>query len=92
MAMPDRSYTLQLAAFNTQADVDKFIGSNYLEDKANVYQTVRQDVTWFIVTYDNFATLQQARDAVETLPRPVQQLSPWAKSLRQVQREIELFK
>ncbi len=92
MAMPDRSYTLQLAAFNTQADVDKFIGSNYLEDKANVYKTVRQDVTWFIVTYDNFATLQQARDAVETLPRPVQQLSPWAKSLRQVQREIELFK
>jgi DamX protein len=92
LAMPERSYTLQLAAFNDPEDVSRFINTNFLNDKANVYKTVRQDVMWLIVTYDNFSTLQLARDAVETLPRPVQALSPWAKSLRQVHREIELGK
>lgn len=92
LAMPERSYTLQLAAFNDPEDASRFINTNVLNDKANVYKTVRQDVMWLIVTYDNFSTLQQARDAVESLPRPVQALSPWAKSLRQVHREIELGK
>ncbi len=92
LAMPEHSYTLQLAAFNEQSDVDKFIRRNDLADKANVYKTLRQDVIWFIVTYDNFATLQFARDAVDELPLAVQEQSPWAKSLRQVHREIEAVK
>jgi DamX protein len=92
LAMPERSYTLQLAAFNNSQDVERFINTNQLSGKANVYKTIRKDVTWLIITYGNFSTLQLARDATESLPRPVQELSPWAKSLRQVHREIELGK
>jgi DamX protein len=89
MAMPERSYTLQLAAAKSLDEVQVFIEKYKIKDKVAVYPTVRNDETWYVVTYSNYATIQLARDAVDVLPKPIQQLGPWAKSLRQVHREIE---
>ncbi|ASA56057.1 SPOR domain-containing protein [Vibrio gazogenes] len=91
-AMSDRSYTLQLAAFNSLQEVEDFIQRHRLQNQVYVYPTVRDQVNWYIVTYQNYPTIQMARDAVSTLPRPIQSLGPWAKSLRQVHREIERVK
>jgi DamX protein len=49
---------------------------------------VRAGVDWYIVTYKDYPTIQQARDAREELPQSVQILEPWAKSMLQVHREI----
>ncbi|QXO17634.1 MULTISPECIES: SPOR domain-containing protein [Vibrio] len=87
-AMSPRSYTLQLAAVNSLPEVQRFIDQYQLQGEVNVYPTVRNDTEWYIITYRNYATIQLARDAVETLPQPLQSLGPWAKSLSQVQREI----
>ncbi len=84
-----RSYTLQLAAVNELEDVQAFLDRYQLSEKVYVYPTVRNDVDWYIVTYDNFPTIQAARDAVSSLPADVQKLEPWAKSLSQVHRELE---
>jgi DamX protein len=84
-----RSYTLQLAAVNSLEDVQTFIDRYQLENQVFIYPTVRNDVEWFIITYQNYPTIQVARDAVSALPESLQQLDPWAKSLSQVQREIE---
>lgn len=87
-AMSPRSYTLQLAAVNSLPEVQRFIDQYQLQDQVNVYPTVRNDTEWYIITYRNYPTIQLARDAVATLPQPLQSLGPWAKSLSQVQREI----
>ncbi|WP_367987943.1 SPOR domain-containing protein [Vibrio sp. NTOU-M3] len=91
-AFSARSYTLQLAAVNTLAEVQTFINRYELKDKVYVYPTIRNGVEWFIVTYQNYPTIQLARDAVETLPKSLQQLDPWAKSMNQVHREIDRAK
>jgi DamX protein len=88
-AMSPRSYTLQLAAVNSLAEVQTFIERHQLQGKVNVYPTLRNDVEWYIITYSNYPTIQMARDAVETLPKSLQSMGPWAKSLSQVHREIE---
>ncbi|RBM42259.1 AAA family ATPase [Vibrio tarriae] len=88
-AMSSRSYTLQLAAMNSLQDVQGFIDEHKLQGKVYVYPTLRNDVEWFIVTMGNYPTIQMARDASEKLSAPLQALGPWAKSLSQVQREIE---
>ncbi len=87
-AFSPRSYTLQLAAVNTLPEVNKFIEKYKLNNKVFVYPTVRSGQDWYIVTYENYPTIQLARDAVSTLPRDLQSVGPWAKSLSQVQREI----
>lgn len=91
-AMSPRSYTLQLAAVNSLPDAQRFINQYQLQGKVNVYPTLRNDVEWYIITYNNYPTIQLARDAVETLSKPLQQLGPWAKSLSQVHREIDRAK
>lgn len=92
MAMSPRSYTLQLAAVNSLQEVQNFMDRYSLTETLYVYPTVRDEVDWYIVTYDNYPTIQLARDAVATLPPAVQALGPWAKSLSQVQREIQRAK
>jgi len=91
-AMSSRSYTLQLAAVKSLADAQKFIDQYQLRGKVYVYPTLRNDVEWYIITYSNYPTIQLARDAVETLSKPLQNLGPWAKSLSQVHREIDRAK
>ena len=91
-AMSPRSYTLQLAAVNSLPDAQRFINQYQLQGKVNVYPTLRNDVEWYIITHSNYPTIQLARDAVETLSKPLQQLGPWAKSLSQVHREIDRAK
>ncbi|CAM3564859.1 hypothetical protein VA7868_00019 [Vibrio aerogenes CECT 7868] len=90
--MADRSYTLQLAAFNSVQEVEDFIRRYALQGQVHVYSTVRNSVDWYMITYKNYPTIQMARDAVLTLPDELQSLGPWAKSIRQVHREIERAK
>ncbi|MGF1697464.1 AAA family ATPase [Vibrio lamellibrachiae] len=91
-AFSPRSYTLQLAAMNSLSEVQEFIEKYDLHHKVRVYPTTRNEIEWYIVTYENYPTIQIARDAVETLPKALSELGPWAKSMSQVHREIERAK
>jgi len=73
-------------------DVQSFIEQYDIADDVRIYPTVRNDIEWFIVTYQDYPTIQVARDAVESLPKELQALEPWAKSMNQVHREIERAK
>ncbi|WP_391088507.1 AAA family ATPase [Vibrio sp. NH-UV-68] len=84
-----RSYTLQLAAVQSLEEVQSFIGQYQLTNQVFIYPTVRNNIDWYIITYDNYPTIQVARDAVQGLSSELRQLEPWAKSLSQVQREID---
>ena len=84
-----RSYTLQLAAVQSLEEVQSFIDQYQLTNQVFIYPTVRNNVDWYIITYDNYPTIQVARDAVQGLSSELRQLEPWAKSLSQVQREID---
>ncbi|MDV6254113.1 SPOR domain-containing protein [Vibrio sp. EA2] len=91
-ALSPRGYTIQLAAMTSMEDVQVFLDEYQLNNKVRIYPTVRNETEWFIITYRDYQTIQQARDAVEALPESLKSLSPWAKSLGQVQREIERVK
>lgn len=88
-AMPETSYTLQLAAMNTLDEVKVFLNRHELDNKVNVYPVIRSGKQWYIVTYKNYPTIQAARDAGRTLSKPLQALGPWPKPLRQIHRELE---
>lgn len=87
-ALPPNSYTLQLAAMTEMRDVQDFLDKHSFAGPVRIYPTLRGDETWYIVTYDNYPSIQAARDASEQLSSELQSLGPWAKSMRQVQREI----
>ncbi|PJC85250.1 cell division protein DamX [Vibrio sp. HA2012] len=89
-AIPASHYTLQLAALLSLEEVESFITEHQIQDKVQVYPTVRNDIEWFIVTSGDFSSIQAARDARLQLPESIQVLEPWAKSMRQVHSEMAL--
>ncbi|MGI9950169.1 SPOR domain-containing protein [Vibrio hyugaensis] len=91
-AISPRAYTLQLAAMTSMEDVQAFLDEHQLSQQVRIYPTVRSGTEWYIVTYKDYPTIQLARDAVESLPESLKSLSPWAKSLGQVHREIDRVK
>jgi len=91
-ALSPRAYTLQLGAMTSLEDVQSFIEQYSIQDQARIYPTVRNGAEWFIIVYQDYPTIQVARDSVETLPKDLQNLGPWAKSLNQVHREIDRVK
>ncbi|MBS9816276.1 SPOR domain-containing protein [Vibrio alginolyticus] len=91
-ALSPRAYTLQLAAMTSMEDVQSFLNEHQLNNQVRIYPTVRNDTEWYIITYQDYPTIQMARDAVASLPDSVKSVSPWTKSLRQVHREIERVK
>ncbi|MGP8308913.1 SPOR domain-containing protein [Vibrio sp. YIC-376] len=91
-ALSPRAYTLQLGAMTSMEDVQAFLDQHQLNNKVRIYPTVRSGTEWYIITYRDYPTIQEARDAVDALPTSLKSLSPWAKSLGQVQREIDRVK
>lgn len=91
-ALSPRGYTLQLGAMTAMEDVQAFLDKYDLNGKVRIYPTVRSGTEWYIITYQDYPTIQLARDAVESLPDALKSLSPWAKSLGQVHREIDRVK
>jgi len=89
LAVSDRNYTLQIAALQSLDEAQKFITRFGIEKDVRIYPTIRGSTRWIIITYKDFTTIQAARDARTELPKAVQDLDPWAKSMLQVHREIE---
>ncbi len=89
LALAEQRYTIQLAAMATEQSAQDFITKYQLQGVVRVYQTTNNSKHWYIITYKDYATIQQAREAITEMADELQQESPWPKSLRQVHREIE---
>ncbi len=92
LAVPETRYTLQLAAVTQEKEAINFINMYDLDGKVRVYRTLRNQVHWYIVTYQDFANIQETRDAAQELPLSLQKEQPWPKSMAQVHQEIERTK
>ena len=89
MAVSENRYTLQLGAVETKLDVLRFIQTYHLQDQVRVYQTIRNQKSWYIITYQDFETIKESREAAQELPIELQKALPWPKSMAQVHQEIE---
>lgn len=92
LAVPAERYTLQLAAVTKQDEVINFIKMYDLDSQVRVYRTVRNQQSWYIVTYQDFASIKETREAAQELSLALQKEQPWPKSIAQVHQEIERAK
>ncbi|QUJ67232.1 AAA family ATPase [Photobacterium sp. GJ3] len=88
-AVNSRHYALQLAAMHSLEATRSFLTEYGIQEIAQVYQTQRQGVRWYIVVTGDFATVAAARQAQSQLPDKVQAVQPWVKSYTQIHREID---
>ncbi|WP_191602186.1 SPOR domain-containing protein [Marinomonas algicola] len=84
---PNR-YSLQLLGTYNLKTVKEFIRDQGSLDGFSYFQAVHNNRDWFVVVYGNYRNRSEAIAAVETLPRELQSLNPWARSVRGIQQDI----
>ncbi|OOE68215.1 hypothetical protein BZG25_06260 [Salinivibrio sp. ML198] len=86
--IPAQRYALQLAALQSRQDAVALIEDYQLADRVQVYQTQRNNATWYMVLLGDYASVTEARRAELNLADNVRALQPFVKSFSQIHREI----
>ena len=89
MAINSGHYAIQLSASMSWNETKAFIEKNKIQSSARIYKTRRDGKIWFIVISGDYTAATRARSAIKALPKQLKALSPWPKSYRKIQQEIE---
>lgn len=84
---PNR-YSLQLLGAYTLSAVQDFIKNQGSLDDFAYFKTEHNNRDWYVVVYGLYRNRGQAIAAIEDLPKDLQALTPWARSVRGIQQDI----
>lgn len=82
------SYTIQILGSHSEANVQKFIAGKTIAEPLGYYETRHENKPWFVVLSGNFRDRAAASTAVEKLPSALRDMSPWIRSVGDIQRDI----
>ena len=85
---PGSNYTLQLSSSSNSDNLNAWAKKEKLQHYM-VYQTVRNGQPWYVLVSGIYASKDEAKRAVATLPADVQAKNPWAKPIHQVQSDLK---
>lgn len=85
---PSSHYTLQLSSSSNYDNLNGWAKKENLKNYV-VYQTTRNGQPWYVLVSGVYASKEDAKRAVSTLPADVQAKNPWAKPLHQVQADLK---
>lgn len=83
-----KHYTLQIMATSQIDAIKQFLARHPLGPQASYYHTYYQNKNWYVLIYGDYASVAQAKLAMQQLPVSVKNMHPWVKSYRTVQKEI----
>ena len=89
MHAPKNGYTLQLMGNHHLSVLKSFVRRNHLEKNSKYYFATFHKSPWYMLTYGQYKTVNDAHKAIASLPKSLRKLSPWIKPMRSVQAEIE---
>lgn len=87
-AAPSSHYTLQLSSSSNYDNLNNWAKKENLKNYV-VYETTRNGQPWYVLVSGVYASKEEAKNAVSTLPADVRAKNPWAKPLRQVQSDLK---
>lgn len=85
---PSSHYTLQLSSSSNYDNLNGWAKKENLKNYV-VYETTRNGQPWYVLVTGMYASKEDAKRAVSTLPADVQAKNPWAKPLYQVQADLK---
>ncbi len=90
LSLDPKQYTLQMIGARDEAAVQEFISRYPSLTKVAYYKTLYKGSDWYVVIYGQFATKDDARQAVTRLPKNLIASKPWARPLASVQKGIRM--
>ncbi|MBC8946844.1 MULTISPECIES: SPOR domain-containing protein [Xenorhabdus] len=88
LKVPANRFTLQLSSASRSDTLIAFAKKNNLVNY-KVYETKRNDKTWFILIYGSYNSASEAKKAISLLPTDIQTQKPWVRKLQQVHQDLK---
>lgn len=83
-------YTIQLGAFAGEAKRDAFVVENSLQNLSlNFYESSKDGRTWWVLTYGDFMTAQEAREEAANLAAEYDLNDTWIRPLAQLKPQSD---
>lgn len=91
LSLDSNRYTLQLVGARNENNVKHFMTQHGLEYQASYFKTKLSGKDWFVVVLGDFATEQEAKEAVSLLPASLANapLQPWVRKISAIQADIQ---
>lgn len=87
-SIPAANYTLQLSGASRQDTLEAFAKKN-LNGNYAIYKTQRNGNPWYVLIYGNYRNISEAKQAVSSLPAPVQAKQPWVRPMKHVHQDLK---
>ncbi len=87
MAQDASHFTVQLTSWEDEARAKKYIERHGLENQAAYVHTRSKGKDWYLVIYNTYPTLREARQAIQLLPPPLKKYGPWVRNISSLQAE-----
>lgn len=87
-SIPASNYTLQLSGASRQDTLEAFAKKN-LNGNYTIYKTQRNGNPWYVLIYGNYRNISEAKQAVSSLPAPVQAKQPWVRPMKHVHQDLK---
>ena len=87
LAQDARHFTVQLTSWEDETRARKYIERNGLENQAAYVHTRSKGKDWYLVVYNTYPTLSEARQAIRELPAPLKKYGPWVRNISSLQAE-----
>lgn len=84
-----RYYTLQLASSTNPNLIQKYYIDNKLEGEGGYYRNYRQGKNWYALVYGSYPSINEAKQAVDSLPGELRKWSPWVRKFQDIQRIMQ---
>lgn len=81
-------FTLQIMGGSDGASITHYIETQKDKEPFAYYRVVKKGKDWYPLLYGIYPSKESAKEAIKKLPRALQKLKPWARSLETIQLEI----
>ncbi len=88
LGWPSKGYTLQMLGARSKASALDFIASQADASKFYHFETVYKGLPWHVVVYGQYVNRDIANASIRKLPKALQKVKPWARSVQGVQIDI----
>jgi DamX protein len=88
LSQHSRHYTLQIVAGENLKTIEEFIAEHKLHNNIAFYRSVRKNKPWYGLIYGVYTHKQAATTAIKQLPKNLQRLKPWVRSINSVKLDI----
>lgn len=82
------TYALQLFGSYDLATLKEVQTRLHLEKMTQYWRTQHNGRDWYVLTYQQYATLQQAKNALSYLPHKVKSLKPWIRKVAGLEKKV----